>query len=80
MLAKSPKQLFYLADWLPPDFGAVGQYATLFAREIAESGSHHVCLIGLTSGQSRKEELNHLDNLCAPRGPIFIFLSPFIYG
>jgi hypothetical protein len=40
--------LFYIVDWLPPDFGAVGQYALMFAREIAQGG-RHVCLIGLTS-------------------------------
>ena len=27
-----------LCDWLPPDFGAVGQYAVGFARELALSG------------------------------------------
>jgi hypothetical protein len=41
--------LFYVVDWLPPDFGAVGQYALIFAREIALNG-RKVCLIGLTSG------------------------------
>jgi hypothetical protein len=37
-----------VVDWLPPDFGAVGQYGMIFAREIAQSG-RRVCLIGLTS-------------------------------
>ena len=32
------RPLFYIVDWLPPDFGAVGQYAVLFATEIAASG------------------------------------------
>jgi hypothetical protein len=41
--------LFYVVDWLPPDFGAVGQYGSIFAREYADSG-REVCLIGLTSG------------------------------
>jgi hypothetical protein len=27
------QRLVYICDWLPPDFGAVGQYAMLFARE-----------------------------------------------
>src|SRR5579862_8243173 len=40
--------LFYLVDWLPPDFGAVGQYATIAARDVARIG-RHVRLIGLTS-------------------------------
>jgi hypothetical protein len=43
------RPLFYVVDWLPPDFGAVGQYAVLFATEIAASG-RRVELIGLTSG------------------------------
>lgn len=46
--------LFYVVDWLPPDFGAVGQYGVIFARELAESG-RQVHLIGLTSGPSRVE-------------------------
>jgi hypothetical protein len=46
--------LFYIVDWLPPDFGAVGQYGLLFAREFAESG-RHVYLIGLTTGASSLE-------------------------
>ena len=41
-------RLVILADWLPPDFGAVGQYMHLRARALAERG-HDVTLIGLTS-------------------------------
>jgi hypothetical protein len=41
--------LCYIVDWLPPDFGAVGQYALMFARESAQAG-RHVWLVGLTSG------------------------------
>jgi hypothetical protein len=54
----SQRPLYYVVDWLPPDFGAVGQYALLFAREIAESG-RSVTVIGLTSnqGRSRTERL-----------------------
>src|ERR1700730_977211 len=48
------KRLVYLCDWLPPDFGAVGQYAVLFARQWANEG-WSVTLVGLTSGQSRRE-------------------------
>lgn len=40
-----------LCDWLPPDFGAVGQYALGFARELAESG-HEVALVGFSSSQA----------------------------
>lgn len=46
-------RLVYLCDWLPPDFGAVGQYSLGFAREWAETG-REVTLVGLTSAaQSR---------------------------
>ena len=46
-----PKRLVYICDWLPPDFGAVGQYAVLFARQWASDG-WAVTLVGLTSGPS----------------------------
>jgi hypothetical protein len=45
------KRLVYICDWLPPDFGAVGQYATLFARQWAHEG-WAVTLVGLTSGKT----------------------------
>jgi len=45
----SNKTRFYVVDWLPPDFGAVGQYAVVFAREMVHAGQK-VALIGLTSG------------------------------
>jgi hypothetical protein len=45
------KRLVYICDWLPPDFGAVGQYAVLFARQWAREG-WDVTLVGLTSGKS----------------------------
>ena len=48
------RRLVYICDWLPPDFGAVGQYAMLFAREWAKSG-WNVTLVGLTSGQPRRQ-------------------------
>lgn len=47
--------LFYVVDWLPPDFGAVGQYALIYATETAASG-RHVELIGLTSGDASVSE------------------------
>jgi hypothetical protein len=40
--------LVYFCDWLPPDFGAVGQYALQFARERARRGER-VALYGLSS-------------------------------
>jgi hypothetical protein len=47
------KRLVYICDWLPPDFGAVGQYAMLGAREWASEG-WIVTLVGLTSGPSSR--------------------------
>jgi hypothetical protein len=48
------KRLVYICDWLPPDFGAVGQYAVLFSRKWASDG-WAVTLVGLTTGKSRRE-------------------------
>jgi len=48
------KRLVYICDWLPPDFGAVGQYAFLFARQWASEG-WVVTLVGLTSGPSSRQ-------------------------
>jgi hypothetical protein len=48
-VASSSSWLFYVVDWLPPDFGAVGQYAMISARDMAQTG-RKVSLIGLTSG------------------------------
>ncbi|HSM15140.1 MAG TPA: hypothetical protein VLA66_13815 [Thermoanaerobaculia bacterium] len=46
----------YLCDWLPPDFGAVGQYALAAARELARGG-RLVTLAGLSSrGDAVAEE------------------------
>lgn len=42
------RSLVYLCDWLPPDFGAVGQYSLLFARQRAQAGED-VVLAGLSS-------------------------------
>jgi hypothetical protein len=44
-------RLVYLCDWLPPDFGAVGQYSLLFARQRAAAGED-VVLAGLSSAAS----------------------------
>lgn len=41
-------RLLSICDWLPPDFGAVGQYALLAAREEAARG-REVVLLGLSS-------------------------------
>ena len=48
------RPLFYLADWLPPDFGAVGQYALITARQLAAEG-RDVHLIGLTTAETSEE-------------------------
>jgi hypothetical protein len=50
-------RLIYLCDWLPPDFGAVGQYSLLFARERAARGED-VTLAGLSSTAASVEEEN----------------------
>ena len=42
------RHVVIIADWLPPDFGAVGQYMQMRARHFAESG-HAVTLAGLSS-------------------------------
>jgi hypothetical protein len=41
-------RLLYICDWLPPDFGAVGQYSELFARQFSQAGMD-VVLGGLSS-------------------------------
>lgn len=48
-------RLVYLCDWLPPDFGAVGQYSLLFARQRAAQGED-VVLAGLSSTAGSVEE------------------------
>jgi hypothetical protein len=45
----SERRVVIIADWLPPDFGAVGQYMQLRARALADQG-HDVTLLGLSSG------------------------------
>jgi hypothetical protein len=42
------RRVVIVADWLPPDFGAVGQYMQMRARHFAERG-HDVTLVGLSS-------------------------------
>lgn len=55
LLTQSPfdpareRRIVIIADWLPPDFGAVGQYMLLRAQALAEQG-HDVTLVGLGSG------------------------------
>ena len=53
------KRLVYLCDWLPPDFGAVGQYALLEAREWARRG-FAVTLVGLTSRDAERGPLEQV--------------------
>lgn len=60
MRAASRPTLFYVVDWLPPDFGAVGQYGMLFAGRLAEQG-RRVCLVGLTTGPARVERRTFRD-------------------
>jgi hypothetical protein len=53
-VSSAPRRILMLCDWLPPDFGAVGQYALAAARALAESG-HEVVLVGFTQGPARVE-------------------------
>jgi hypothetical protein len=46
--------LVYICDWLPPDFGAVGQYALQYCRDEAQKG-RLVTLYGLSSKTSYTE-------------------------
>jgi Glycosyl transferase 4-like domain len=48
-------KLVYLCDWLPPDFGAVGQYSLQMAQERAASGQD-VVLVGLSSTGASLQE------------------------
>jgi hypothetical protein len=45
------RSLVYICDWLPPDYGAVGQYSDLSARQLARDGMN-VVLGGLTTGEA----------------------------
>lgn len=57
LLANSPfdrateRRIVIMADWLPPDFGAVGQYMQMRAEALARQG-HDVTLIGLSTAPS----------------------------
>lgn len=53
-----PFRLVYICDWLPPDFGAVGQYALAAARARAADGES-VTLFGLTSRIATIEHEDH---------------------
>ena len=55
MTRASVRPLFYLVDWLPPDFGATGQYALMACMAAAKAG-RAVRLIGLTSGAPATSE------------------------
>jgi hypothetical protein len=51
MTRAESKKIIMLCDWLPPDFGAVGQYAVGFAKSLAEQGNQ-VSLFGFSSNAS----------------------------
>lgn len=44
---KIHRRIVIIADWLPPEFGAVGQYMQLRAQQFADHG-HDVTLVGLS--------------------------------
>ncbi|HEX4883880.1 MAG TPA: glycosyltransferase [Casimicrobiaceae bacterium] len=43
------RRIVFFCDWLPPDFGAVGQYAMASAQALAADGAE-VMLVGFTTG------------------------------
>src|SRR5688500_17557258 len=47
-MTRSRPSLIHLCDWLPPDFGAVGQYTLQYARQRAQQGDN-VTVYGLSS-------------------------------
>ncbi len=47
------RRIVIIADWLPPDFGAVGQYMQMRAQGLAEQG-YDVTLVGLSTGAGSK--------------------------
>lgn len=48
------RRIVIIADWLSPDFGAVGQYMEMRAQGLADRG-HEVTLVGLTTGAGSTE-------------------------
>jgi len=53
-------EVVYICDWLPPDFGAVGQYSLHFSRERVRAG-RSVALYGLSSAQQSVDFERHHD-------------------
>lgn len=58
MIGARSRGLAYLCDWLPPEFGAVGQYSLGFARDYAREG-RKVVLIGFGRGPRWIEREQH---------------------
>jgi len=68
-------RLLYICDWLPPDFGAVGQYSLGFARQRAAAGDD-VVLAGLSS-TADSIEVEDLGDHSAPHpSPLTTHPSP----
>jgi hypothetical protein len=76
------RHVVIITDWLPPDFGAVGQYMQMRARHFAESG-HAVTLAGLssTAASTVREQLGEgslteirLQTTPVPRGSLLVRL------
>lgn len=61
MLARAEEDwdVVYICDWLPPDFGAVGQYSELFSREFASQGLR-VVLVGISSNPKDQVTDEHI--------------------
>jgi hypothetical protein len=74
--------IIFVCDWIPPEFGAVGQYAMKRARDAARAGAR-VALIGLgAEGSEETEEAGRLTivRLAAPRNPKESFLKRALWA
>jgi hypothetical protein len=90
LLTRSPfdpvrePRVVVFADSLPPDFGAVGQYALLRAQAFAERG-HLVELFGLTSAAASVEHSEHgrgsltVTRISAPPVPRGSLVARFVW-
>lgn len=70
--AEPSLDLLLLVDWLPPDFGAIGQYALQFAEARAAEGAR-VCVVGFSSTgssiEARAQGTGHLSIVRLHRQP-----------
>ena len=53
-LRPAGQKIVLICDWLPPDFGAVGQYTLQRGEQLSKEG-HHVTVVGFSSGIASRE-------------------------